>query len=557
MNSMVSSHPRRAPSLPWDGWTIGAALLALLAATPLLAVAWMALNPTENIWPHLLSTVLPRRLGTTLLLMALVGACSAIIGVATAWLVTMTRFPGRPVFAVMLLAPLAMPGYIAAYAMTDLLEYAGPVQTALRDAFGWRTARDYWFPQIRSLGGAATVLTFTLYPYTYLLARAAFQEQSSGAIEVARSLGCGPWEAFRRVALPLARPAIVVGAAMAMMEAMNDFGAVEFFAVRTLTTTVFATWLEGRNVGGAAQIACVMLALMVGILAIERAGRRGAKYHASARRQRPVEPVGAGPLAQVGAFIACLIPIAIGFLIPAGVLFAHTLDRLDAYADPAFLRAAGHTILLSGAAAALTIGAAVFLVYGARAAQGRSLRVFARVASLGYATPAAVMAVGVLIPFAAFDNALNAVMKDHFGASVGLLLTGGVGALLFAYCVRFLAIAHGGVEGAFGRVTPTMEMAARTLGETRGGTLRRIYLPITRGTVLSAALLVFVDAAKELPLTLFLSPFNFQTLATQVYGFASLEQIQDAAPAALAIVLVGLAPVALLSRSLRTGAGAR
>ncbi|TYO84985.1 ABC transporter permease [Oceanicella actignis] len=542
--------PRRAlPAI--DGWTVASLALGLALAMPLISVAAMALFPSENIWPHLLATVLPRYVGNSLILMAAVGAGTAMIGVGAAWLVVMKRFPLRGVLEWALLAPLAMPAYIGAYALVDFLEYAGPVQTALRAAFGWSSARDYWFPEIRSLGSACAVFTLTLYPYVYLMARAAFREQSVCALEVSRSLGCGPWGSFFRVALPLARPAVAAGAAIAMMETLNDFGAVDYFAVQTLTTGVFSVWLESHNAGGAAQISSVTLIFVLALLGLESASRRGRRYHNMSRRYRPIEGEELGPVWRWIATLACLTPVTLGFLLPAGIMADHALTETQAWRDPDLWRAAANTAMLAGAAAAVSCAAGVTLVYGARVSRSGAPRMVARLAALGYAAPGAVLAVGILFPFAAIDDALADAALALTGHDPGLLLTGSAAALVFAYVVRFAAIAYGSIDSAFGRVTPSMEAAARALGETRAGALKRVHLPLIRGSVLTAALLIFVDSAKELPATLLLRPFNFETLATAVYNAASLEDIGGAAPPALAIVLVGLAPVALLMRSLR------
>ena len=537
--------------IPWpDGWTIGSLALALVLLMPLIAVGWMALFPTENIWPHLVKFALPVYLSNTLTLMVLVGLGTAAVGTGAAWLVVMTEFPARRVLEWALLAPLAMPAYIGAYALVDMLDYSGPVQTGLRALFGWQSAQDYRFPPIRSLGSAAFVLTLTLYPYVYLLARAAFREQSVCVLEVGRSLGCGPWGVFRRVGLPLARPAVAAGAAIAMMETLNDFGAVDYFGVPTLTRGIFAIWLDTYNAGGAAQIALVMLGFVLALLALERISRRGRKFFHTSRRYRPIRRAELGLLGRWVVFGLCALPVALGFLAPTMIVGWHALGHLGAWLEPPFWRAMLHTSALAAVAAAISCVVGVFMVYGARASGRVWPRWFAQATALGYATPGAVLAVGVLIPFAALDNAVADAIERSTGFDPGLLLTGSAAAVVFAYVVRFAAIAQGAIDSAFGRVTPSMELAARTLGETRRGALARIHLPLIRGSVLTAALLIFVDAAKELPATLILRPFNFETLATSVYGAASLENLDQAAPAAIAIVAVGLLPVILLARTM-------
>jgi iron(III) transport system permease protein len=540
---------RRQLRLP-DGWTLGSLALAALLLMPIVAVGWMALFPTENIWPHLVQHALPVYLGNTLMLMALVGVGTAVVGTGTAWLVVMTDFPGRRVLDWALLAPLAMPAYIGAYALVDLLEYAGPVQTGLRSVFGWQDARDYWFPEIRSIWSAGFVLTLSLYPYVYLLARAAFREQSVCALEVGRALGCGPTGVFWRVGLPLARPAVAAGSAIAMMETLNDFGAVDYFNVPTLTRGVFSIWLDTYNAGGAAQIALVMLGFVLLLLALERISRRGKRFHHTSRRYRPIRRAKPKRLRRWAVVSVCSFPVLFGFVVPALVVGWHASAHLEQWAVPSFWRAILHTGTLAGLAAAVSCAIGVFMVYGARASRGGTARWLAQATSLGYAAPGAVLAVGVLIPLAALDHRIADFAEAALGVDIGLVLTGSAAAVVFAYVVRFSAIAHGAIDGAFGRVTPSMELAARTLGETRRGALTRVHLPMIKGSVLTAALLIFVDSVKELPATLILRPFNFETLATTVYGAASLEQLGEAGPAALAIIVVGLAPVALLARTM-------
>lgn len=542
-----------------DGWTLGSLALAGLLLAPLVAVAWMALFPTENVWPHLVATVLPVYLINTVALMAMVALGTAAIGTGAAWLVVMTEFPGRRALEWALLAPLAVPAYIGAYALVDFLEYAGPVQTGLRTLMGWQSARDYWFPEIRSIWAAGFVLTMALYPYVYFLARAGFREQSVCALEVGRTLGLGPWGVFRRVGLPLARPAVAAGTALAMMETLNDFGAVDYFAVQTLTRGVFSVWLETFNAGGAAQISLVMLGFVLLLLVLERVSRRGRRFHHASRRYQPIRrarPKGAKRWLIAGL---CALPVLFGFVLPVAVIGSYAGSHLDAWAAPAFWRAALHTGTLAATAAVVACAVGVFMVYGARASGHAAARWLAQATALGYAAPGAVLAVGVLIPLAALDHRLADAAEARLGLDLGLVLTGSAAAVVFAYVVRFAAIAHGAVDSALGRVTPSMEAAARTLGETRGGTLARVHLPLIRGSVLTAGLLIFVDSAKELPATLILRPFDFDTLATLVYGAASREQLAEAAPAALAIIAVGLLPVALLARMMqrtRPGEGA-
>lgn len=539
------------PTRPDTGrvWILGGFVVAAIAAAPIIAIAWIALFPSENIWPHLVSTILPRHSWNTLVLMTGNGIGVFLIGTATAWLVATSEFPGRRIFEWALLLPLAVPAYIVAFVYTDIVEFAGPIQGILRDIFGWQTKRDYWFPEIRSMGGAIFVMSFVLYPYVYFLARAAFLEQSASVLEVSRTLGRGPWKTFMTVALPLARPAIVVGIALALMETLADFGTVDFFAVNTLTVSVFNVWLGMGNAGGAAQIALVILLFVVVLITLERIGRRGRRYHNTSTRHVTLQRFQLRGTGRWLAVIACALPILIGFLIPAGVLARHAIVFFDESWNTAFFGFARNSLMLSAMAAVAAVSIAVFLAYGRRLS-GRGFGILSRVALLGYAIPGAVLAVGVLIPFARLDNAVDALARDWFGVSTGLILSGTVFALVFAYVVRFLAVAFGAVEASLGKVQPTMDMAARSLGAGPGRTLWRIHMPMIRGSLIAAGTIVFVDTMKELPATLILRPFNFDTLATHVYQFASDELLEQSALSALTIVIAGVIPVIVLSRAI-------
>lgn len=531
-------------------WSIGAVLICITVLAPIIAVFWMALNPTENIWGHLISTTLPRYLRNTMILMLSVGFLTASMGTGAAWLVSRYSFPGVRWLQWALLLPLSIPAYVGAYALVDFLEYAGPVQTGLRSLFGWQNARDYWFPEIRSMGAAVIVLSVALYPYVYILARAAFREQSGAGEEVARSLGAGAFARFRRVGLPLARPAIAAGTAIVMMETVNDFGTVDYFAVQTLTTGIFSVWLESNNAGGAAQIACVVLMLVIFLVTLEKSSRRKLQFFSLSTRHRPPSRTDLGFGWGWVATIACLIPFGVGFVLPISVISSHALGSSDRWADPELLRALINTVTVGGTAAVVTVLAGVFLVYGVRLS-GRTLpKLLLPLTTIGYAAPGAVLAVGILIPLAVVDHKI-ADFLEVLGFDVGLMLTGSAFALVLSYCVRFFAIAQGAADGAMGRVSPSLPMAARSLGRTRGQTLREVYFPLIRASVGSALLLVFVDCVKELPATMLLRPFNYDTLATRVHEQASLENLGDASPGAILIVAVGMIAVGLLARANR------
>ncbi|MGL4321208.1 MAG: ABC transporter permease [Paracoccaceae bacterium] len=540
--------PRR-PAL--DGWVISALVIGTVVLAPIFAVVWLALWPTENIWPHLMATVMPRYIGNTLILMLGVALLTAVAGTLTAWLVSMYRFPGRRWLQVGLLFPLAIPAYVGAYALVSVLDYAGPVQAALRAAFGWQSAQDYWFPEVRSRWAAIIVLSGALYPYVYLLARAAFRETAAAGYETARALGCGPIALFWRVGVPMARPAIATGVALALMETVADYGTVHHFGVQTLTTGIFSTWLNGGNAGGAAQIAGVVLLLIFALVAMERLARRRARFHTTARASRPVEPQQLTGLAGWGACMLCLLPFAIGFVLPVAVMLHLSMANFAVWLDPGLLTALVSTLLVAVTAAVLTVGLAILLVAALRHMSRGVVRVVLPLTALGYAVPGAVLALGVLIPLAQLDHVLADMIEGVSGWDPGLLLTGTAAAIVLAYVVRFFGVAQGAVDTAFGRIAPNLSLVARSLGQTRRGVLRHVHLPLMRGSVATALLIVFVDCVKELPATLLLRPFNFNTLSTRVFELASLERLGQAAPAALLVMAVGLLAVLALSRANR------
>jgi iron(III) transport system permease protein len=537
----------RGPRL-LDRWSLLAVALALTVALPVLVVFASVLLPTEGVWSHLAATVLWDYLSNTALLAFGVGLGVIAIGVGAAWLVSMCQFPGRGIFEWALLLPLAVPTYIIGYTYTDLLQFAGPVQTLLRDTMDW-TRADYWFPPIRSLGGAIVVMTLVLYPYVYLLSRASFLEQCTCMIDVSRTLGRGPWGSFYEVAVPLARPAIAGGVALALMEALADFGTVQYFGVSTFTTGIYRTWFALGEPVAAAQLAAALMMLVLLVLAAERWSRGLARYqHTAQSRLRPCYRL-RGMWAAL-ALAACATPVVLGFAVPVAVLAIMALGQGDALFGGLFVELAWNSFSLAAIAAVLTAALAIVVGYGLRLRATPVMRISARVAGLGYAIPGAVIAVGVLIPFARLDNAIDAWLQASFGISTGLLLTGTIAGLVFAYLVRFLALALNTVEAGLAKINRNLDDAARSLGRGPGGTLFRVHVPLMWGSVLTAVILVFVDVLKELPATLILRPFNFETLAVRVYRFAADERLAEASTAALAIVVVGLIPVILLSRAI-------
>ncbi len=544
--------PRVARRRP-DGWTLGTMGVTAVMVLPLVAVVGLAFNPSDDIWSHLVDTVLADYIRTSLALMLGVAAGTLVIGVGTAWLVTMCRFPGRRIFEWALLLPMAVPAYVIAYVYTDFLEYAGPIQGLLRDLFGWTGKRDYWFPEIRSLGGAIAMMTLVLYPYVYLLSRAAFLEQSVCVLEAARVLGRGPWASFYSVALPLARPSIVIGVSLVMMETLNDYGTVDFFAVPTFTLGIFDVWMNMTNMAGAAQLASLSVSFVLVLILIERLARRRQRYHHLSSKYQALPSTRLAPGRATLAILACALPVGLGFVAPAVTLGVYAARHFEDAARAEVFGFAVNSVLLSTLAAGLAVLVAIFLAYGARLNGGVAVRSMVRIASMGYAVPGSVLAVGVVVVLSSFDNALDGFAREYFGISLGLLLSGSIAAVTFGYLVRFLALSFGTIEASLTKVTPNMDGAARSLGLGTARTLVKVHVPMMRTGVLTAAMLVFVDCMKELPMTVILRPFDFQTLATFVHQYASDEQLGEAALAALMIVAAGILPVLVLSAAIARG----
>ena len=525
-----------------------AVIVALLAGLPVASVGLnIFVGGTSATWGHLAQTVLPEYIFNSLWLCLGVGAGVATLGATTAWLNAMHDFPGRRFFEWALVLPLAMPAYVMAYVYTDFLQFVGPLQSALRETFGWRHG-DYWFPDIRTLPGAILMFVCVLYPYVYLLARAAFIERASGMLEAARTLGMGPWRAFFSVSLPLARPAIVAGVALALMETLADYGTVAYFAVNTFTTGIYRAWFSLGDRVAAAQLAAMLLAFVLFLLMAERISRGRARYNNTTGRNRPMAGARLRGVAAMLASIGCLLPLLLGFVLPAFLLLRMALLEGDAQFGERFLLLSRNSFLLAGMTSLIAVLLALLLAYAARLSKSSLATGLNRLVGLGYAVPGAVIAVGVLIPVTRLDNWLAAQWEVWFGSNPGLLLTGGIAALVYAYLVRFLAVALHTVEASLAKITPGMDDAARSLGLGQGATLRRVHAPMLRGSLFTAGLLVFVDVMKELPATLVMRPFNFDTLATQAYTLASDERLAEASTASLAIVAVGLLPLIALSR---------
>lgn len=551
---------RRFMAEPQAGWTLVVLPITAILALPVVAVLYLAATPAENAWPHLSATVLPEALANTLWLALGTATITFTVGTATAWLVTMYRFPGRALVDRLLVIPMAMPTFIVAYCYAELLDYAGPVQTALRSAMGWTSARDYWFPAIRSPIGAMLILSSVLYPYVYLAARASFVQQSICALEVARTLGRTPMATFFAVALPLARPAIAAGVMLVVMETLNDLGAVQHLGVQTLSASIYATWLQRGNLGGAAQLASVLLVVVAMLFWLETIARGGGRVHHTTGRYRaiPFEDI-EGARGYLAALV-CMLPFVVGFAIPAAILLRYALVNAGDAIAGGFWSAAGNSLMLATCAAIITALIGLVISYARRIARNPMTAIAARLSGFGYALPGTVLALGVLVPLAGIDNVIDAAAREYLGVSTGLLLSGSVIALTFAYVVRFLAVAMGGIDAGLEHISPNLDAAARALGETSWSALRRVHFPMILPALGAAALLVFVDTMKELPATLLLRPFDFETLATHVYSFAALEQVEGGALGALAIVAVGLLPVIALHQTIaggRAGSGQR
>jgi len=530
-------------------WLFTAAVIALLVVTPILALAWQALHGSSDLWPHLFAFVLPTALTQTLILLCGVGILVIFIGTGSAWLVTAYDFPGRGVLEWTLLLPLAVPTYIIAYAYLDILHPIGFVQGAIRAVLGYSSPRELRLPDIRSMTGCIILLGFVLYPYVYITTRAMFLTQAANLIEAARTLGTRRSRIFWRIALPLARPAIAVGVSLALMEALNDIGASEFLGIKTLTVSVYTTWITRSDLPGAAQIALAMLFLVIALIVIERWARRRQRYSLTAQRNRSFTPQKLSVFAGSMAFLGGFIPVFIGFLAPAAYLVMEAWKRFHlARLSGQLVSEAFNTVVISAVATAIVLIFGVAVAYAIRLRPGRFSAVAYRLSTIGYAAPGTVIAIGILIPIAALDQFIDRSAMGWLGVSTGLLLIGSGAALIYAYAVRFLAISAGAAEAGFSRIPISFDQAARSLGQNATGTFRNVHLPLSKTAVAAAGLLVFVDCMKELPATLLLRPLNFETLATHLYGEAARGTYEEASIAALAIVLIGTLPVIVLAR---------
>lgn len=548
---------QQARSAPKTSWFMAdkaiaalAFLIALFCLLPHISVLLASFLGDTDTLRHLAGSVLDDYARNTLALVVIVGIATFAIGTGSAWLVTMTDFTGRRWLEIALVIPLAFPAYVLAYAYTHVLDHPGIVQSVLRDVTGWGP-RDYWFPEIRSLGGAAAMLTLVLYPYVYLLARAAFLGQSATTFLAARSLGKSPMRAFVTVSLPLARPAIAAGVLLAMMETVADFGTVSYFGVQTFATGIYNSWFSMADRGAAAQLSLGLLVFALLLAMLERANRGRARF-SNGKRQDVIARVALKGGAKWGAMILCGLPVLLGVIIPVVALSVMAVGSEQNLFSPRYIRFITNSLTLAAIAALVTVAAAILLGSLNRLRESRGAAAALYVARIGYAVPGGVIAVGLIVPFAAFDNALDAWMRSTFDVSTGLLFTGSVWLLIGAYMIRFLAAALGAYEGGIAVVSRNIDAASRMLGENSIGTVRRVHIPILTPSLLTAALIVFVDVMKELPATLIMRPFNYDTLAVQAFRLASDERLSGAAVPSLLIGAIGLLPVILLCRQVAT-----
>ncbi len=527
-------------------WTGVAIAIALAVASPTLFILGSLFSDSREVWEHLMATVLLGYLENTVILMLGVGLLVMVLGVASAWFVAACEFPGRRILEWALLLPLAAPAYVLAYTYTEFLDFAGPVQEGLRSLTGWEYG-DYWFPNIRSLWGAIALLSLTLYPYVYLLSRVAFLEQSICTIEASRVLGANPWQSFVSVALPLARPAIAAGTALALMETLNDFGTVQYFSVDTFTTGIYRTWFGMGERVAASQLAACLLIFVFALLWLEQRSRRQAQYYEASANPQPPDRYHLHGTRGLLASSICLLPISLGFLLPAAVLLQMAIDHAQDTFDGRFWDVAGNSLMLSGLTALMGVIITLILAYGVRLNPSRLMKAAARISGMGYAIPGAAIAVGILVPIGALDNAIDHWMQANLNLSTGLLLSGTMTVLIFAYLVRYLAVSLSSIQSSLSKISPNLDEASRSLGYTPLETLSQIHIPLLWRGILTAAMILFVDVMKELPATMVIRPFNLDTLAVRVYHLASDERLAQASGPALALIVIGMIPVVFLS----------
>jgi len=544
----------RRPVLPFLQSDIaigaGAILVALVVAMPIIALFVMAATGDGASFGRLVETILPRASLTTLGLLAGLAVLTGIIGALSAWLISYFSFPGRNILSWALMLPLAVPTYISAYAFVEFFTFTGPIQSFIRQIGGFTSARDYWFPDIRSLPGAILVLSLVLYPYVYLAVRALFQLQGRRAIEAAQVLGAGHRRILIRILIPLARPALALGIILAMMEAINDIGAMEFLGVRTLTFATFSVWVNQGDMAGSAQLALALLLFVICLIAAERWARKGQRYDDSKVRvtREPFTRQRLSGVGAVAAFVACVLPVALGFGVPFFTLGVYALRYVSRGLDPRLLSALSTSVMLAAIAALVTVLLALLLAYAVRVRNTARIQLAVRAAAVGYAMPGTIIALGIFMPLARLDNFIDGQMRMLFDVSTGLLITGSGVTLIYAYAVRFMAIAEGTIDGGFRKISPTLDMAAACYGRSRWQTLTQVLMPLLKPAIASAALLVFIDSLKELSATLMLRPFGIETVSIYIHDLASRGRIEQAGLAALLVMVIGIIPVIMLTR---------
>jgi iron(III) transport system permease protein len=540
------------------GLTLFASLLTALLMVPVVVVAASWFQTDSGTWAHICATTLPALASDSFKLTALVALGVAILGTVTAWVTARYEWRGRRAAEWLLVLPLAVPAYVMAYGYTDLLQYAGPLQTTLRETFGWTAKSDYWFFEIRSLGGAAAMLTLALYPYVYLLARVAFLSQPASLDDAGRTFGYSRRQLFWHVSLPLARPAIAAGVALAMMETLADYGTVSYFGINTFTTGIFSAWFAQGDRIAAAKLATLLLGVVAIVSALEWWARRNARYaDLAGSSRRTVQRLSLSGRGQLSAIVICVTPIVLGFVLPLMMLIRLVLNEpetLTAFSRlDDFLQLAWNSFSLASVTALAAVAISVVLCYAKRQHPIAALRLASRAVGLGYAIPGTVIAIGVLIPLTLLDHHIADIASALIGRDTGLLLTGGLSVLIYAYLIRFLSISLQTVDAGFAQITPSMDDAARSLGTSNLQIVKKVHAPLLKTSLITAALLVFVDVMKELPATLVMRPFNFDTLAVRTYTFAKDERLAEASLAAFVIVLVGLIPVIIASRAITRG----
>lgn len=534
----------------YNQWSLLAIGLVLLIGTPLFTILLTLFEGAGDNWAHLASTVLADYVSNSLLLVSGVGFLSLLMGISTAWLVSTCHFPGRRFFAWALILPLSLPTYIVAYVYAGITGYSGPLQGFLRDALGLSpTAASI---DIMGMSGVIFVMSVVLYPYVYVIARTSFLSQSRSLLESSRILGSGPWKTFFRVALPVSRPAFMGGLLLVLMEVLNDYGAVKYYGVSTFTTGIFRAWFSLGDANAAIYLSALLMLFILLLTGLERRQRGKARYDSGDATPRPIRPYSLSRAQEAGSFLVCLLPFLFGFFIPVLQLLYWSYQTAAKIVNEEFFTLILNSFVLAALAAALCVVVSVLLVFAALINRAGFVRGLSKIATLGYSIPGAVIAVGIMVPLIGLDQQLIGFLQSHWAYQGGLLLSGTIIGLLFAYMVRFLAVSFSPVEAETKKISLNLVEAARSLGMAPHQALLKVKLPLLKNAMLSAALLVFVDVLKELPLTLILRPFNYHTLATKAYQLAGDERVAESASAALIIIATGIFPILLLNRLITT-----